>query len=389
MELLNQVLDQTLTAQLPQMGKNRRVSQDTATGFDELLQGKQQSTDTVKDKTQDDQTVQGKDEQPQTEDTPKPADAPKEDEEVPEDAKSILAAMMAQPQQIDVNVDEAQPETAEVLPELAETAPEQMTLQSEEAVPVLDMAQTEKPVEVQTQSAAPEQTAPQTARQEELGQTEVVSRPEEVTEVQPKRVDNAGTETVGEETVEAAPEETQEEQTQEVPLFEGVPEETTPIKVADPAPVVNQDSPVSIESEEAPGQIAEVMITAAEDGSEVSLIRISPENLGPVQMTLTRDTEGVLHMSLEALNPKTQTLLQKHAGEIQNILANSYHEEARVEVKESEQPFPQQWQNNQEQQQQQQQQQRQNREQPQENAPHDFLQRLRLGLVGEEQAEDG
>jgi len=101
-----------------------------------------------------------------------------------------------------------------------------------------------------------------------------------------------------------------------------------------------------------------------------------------VQVTFSRSRDGALQILMEAANPKTAALLQKNAGEIQNLLSEALHAEARVEVRQSDKLFPDQWDGHQQQQQRQNQGQR--REQEKEDVD-DFMHRLRLGLTGLEE----
>lgn len=112
-------------------------------------------------------------------------------------------------------------------------------------------------------------------------------------------------------------------------------------------------------------------------------IRLDPENLGSVKVEITRTVEGTIRVALSAENSQTRSLLEKHAVNLQNALGARTQDEVRVEVqkqaesqRQDENPYE--GHNGHARQQQEQ------RRQEQGGNRGDFLQRLRLGLVPEE-----
>lgn len=393
LEMINQMLDQMSAAQVSQPAKGaQRTQKENGKDFDELIQQKRQEP--AKSQDGKDQTVQKKDTPKESaSDAPQNGKAPGE-EEVPEDAAAVLAAMMFQPQQEVVQTAEVQtgetaaPAAVESAELLVDTAPVQG--ETGQTAPETQTVEVQPQVEPQQETAAA-QTAPQadTAPQQTQQVSEAPEQVQQETQAPVQETapeaDHASAQT--ERAPVQAEQNVQADQTEETPveapLFQ--PEmEATPVKVAEP--VVNPENPVPIESDEAPRDIVDVMEQCLpQDGQEsIAVIRVEPENLGPVTMHLTRDAEGVIHMVLEALNPKTAALLDKHAAEIQNIAADNTRQEVRVEIKsEQSQPFPENWKENQEQQQRQQQRQEQRQEERSEPM-EDFVHRLRLGLTGAE-----
>ncbi len=372
--MIDQVIDRMLATGTAQPAKPRKSDGESAVAFDQLLQQKRQTSGETAE-AQDRRPVQEKkDDAPKAEDTKGQAKA-EEGEEIPDDAKAVLAAMMLQPQQ------ELQPEEAPAAQ--AVTAVVEVAAETAE-VPVEAAPETVRTAQVQTE-------APQTAQDQ--GETvqipqQAADQAPETAEVMPQQV---RTQDVGQGHAEdvqvySAPERAEDdgEQSVEVPLFQQeTVEDAVPVKVAEP--VLNPESPVHIESAEAPQELAQVIVTGMEDGSEVSIIRIEPENLGPVQLTLTRDADGTLRLALEAADPKTTALLEKHASHVQDIMAGDLKQEVRVEVKQNDKPDRQDWDGGQGRHQQEQQRRHQKAE---EQDDHDFLQRLRLGLIGPEDDEE-
>jgi len=379
LEAAKQTVDAVMLTQTVQPGQvqgQRQNKEGQGPGFDDLLQQKSQETakpaEDREPKEVQKQEVQEK-ESPQGEAAEKPQ--AQEEEEVPEDAKALLAAMMLQPQAAQTE-EAAAPVQEEVLVEAA-------AVQAPEAAQAA--VQGEVPVET-----APEQTA-QTVRQAPEAAAQPVQTAEAATEqyvpadtpVQAAEQAAQGAQQETEAPAQAVrPEqsgETEEEEPVETPVFE--PElEAVPVKVAER--VLNPEKPVPLESEEAPQAMAELLTQSVEQGETISVIQLTPENLGQVTMTVTRDAEGVVHMVLEALNPKTTALLEKHTANIENIAAESLHQEVRVEIKsEQNQPFPENWQDDGKGGRQQQ---SQSRQKDDEEPAEDFMHRLRLGLTGSE-----
>lgn len=399
LEMINQMLDQMSAAQFDQPARSAgQTRKGEGRDFDDLLQQKRGETSKPGDGQQD-QAVQGQDasRQPAQADQPQMADQ----EEVPEDAMAVLAAMMFQPQQqqqVEVQAGPAQTaeaaapvEGAEVAEMLTQAAPEQgevlqtapqqgqqqaAAVEAQDGEQVQEQQRVDAPQEAPAAAAAEGDSAPQQVRETDQAPRQEQRQDDgEQSAPEARHVEAAHERTPvhAEQQVETA----QEEAPVETPLFQ--PEmESAPVKVAEN--VVNPEDPVPLDSAETPERVVDVMEQCLQqDGTEkIAVIQVEPENLGPVTMRLTRDAEGVIHMVLEALNPKTAELLDKHAAEIQNIAASNTREDVRVEIKsEQSQPFPENWKENQEQQQRQQQrQQREDRSEPLE----DFVHRLRLGL---------
>lgn len=396
-EMINQMLDQLTAAQLSQTapGQDRQQGKD-GVEFNDLLQQKRQEAE---------RPAQGQDKRGVQEEAPKPeAEKPQaaqqgQQDETPEDAVAVLAAMMLQPQQqaetpqVQIAQDaapvveaagtpiEAVPQEPVVIQAAPQAAAEavQPQLQAQDTGPVPQAA---------AEQAAPQQVAAQEVQTPAQPQAEAPieqAAPETVVQAAPQEGKAEGqaaeADVAAADAGQAQEGETAEEVPVEAPVFQQEMD-AAPVKVAEP--VLNPENPVHIEGEEAPQGIVDAMrqLDAGQEES-IGIIQIEPENLGPVTMRLTRDGDGVIHMVLEALNPKTAELLDKHAANIQNIAAENTHQEVRVEIKnEQAQPFPENWKDGQNQHGQQQQQQRQGQQrEDREASMEDFMHRLRLGIA--------
>ncbi len=389
MEVTKQSLEQVTAAQYSQTPQARRVDREAqGTDFDELLQRKHQETsEPDRSAGQDGQNVRDREQAGEAAHGEQDAaDAP-EAGEVPEDAKAVLAAMLLQPQQTgepEAAQAQSQPETAAVAALTAQGEGAQLAVdgmaqpEQAQAQPGQDDAAQQAPGQAaQGMPQAPEQARQtgeshtENAAQAPQAQAQSAAAPERDAAI-PARAERSAARQDGE----------PDAQLVEAPVFQQV-EDAVPVKVAEP--VLNPENPLPIEGEEVPSRMAELFTRSVDNGDTIGVIRITPENLGPVTMTISRDAQGALHMALEALNPKTAALLEKHSANIERIAAESTHQDVHVEIRsEREQPFPE---NRQEDGNGQQQHQQQGRRQEQDakEPAQDFMHRLRLGLTGEDE----
>lgn len=133
------------------------------------------------------------------------------------------------------------------------------------------------------------------------------------------------------------------------------------------------------------GQVDAQLAQAMQTGETMVRIQLTPENLGEVTVEITQKADGVLHIALSAHNDSTRGLLERHAGDLQGMLADRTSQGVEVNVQrqaESQQNQNQQHsydgrnghaQDGQE-----------RRQQRQQAAPEDFMQQLRLGLIPED-----
>ena len=164
-------------------------------------------------------------------------------------------------------------------------------------------------------------------------------------------------------------------------LFHDV--EAAPVKVGEAYDVEQADKA------DVAQQIDNGLAQALEKGESMVRIQLTPENLGSVTVEITRSAEGIIRVALSAHSSETRGLLERHAGELQGMLADRTRQDVEVNV-----------QHNQESQQGQNQQnpydgrnghgqggQEERRQQRREHSGsgQDFMQQLRLGLIPAEE----
>jgi len=313
--------------------------------------------------------------------------------EQPAQAQQLLAAALLYQRPVEVVEQPVQTEEAAV--QTAAEAPADAAPVQEVQVQLPGVAQPQTQGEarnpVRPQAAAPEQEAPQAAVPEqeapqameakvvEASQAAAEVPAEEAAPQQEQPQDGLKQDTVptdrpvqeaeAEKTPEDAPETAAPEQ---AALVKETPAE---VKAPEKAP----EGTVELEAPEGSSALANMLQSALDKGESLCVIQLEPKNLGVIQVTFSRDKDGALQVLMEAANPKTASLLQKNSADIQNILAQTQQGEVRVQVRESDSLFPDQWDGHQQQQQQQNQEQRREREK---KDLDDFMHRLRLGLTG-------
>lgn len=152
------------------------------------------------------------------------------------------------------------------------------------------------------------------------------------------------------------------------PVFRNV--ETAPVKVGETLAVDTQ-------SPEMDTRITDQIGTALEHGAQRVEIKLTPENLGPVVIDLTRSQDGTLQVVLHTATEKAASLLTQHSAALSELLHANTQAPVQVQVQRQEETnlYQQQYQDRQGGQNPEQQE-RRHRQQSE-----DFLQQLRLGLV--------
>lgn len=129
-------------------------------------------------------------------------------------------------------------------------------------------------------------------------------------------------------------------------------------------------------------RLAKAITEAEQEGARHVELKLAPEHLGRLSVELTQGKDGVLHIVFHAENEQAMKLLQEHSATLVSMLHGSHSGEIQVEVprpQQGEQPW----------QQPEQQPGQQHGRNPQEQgrqrqSTEDFLQQLRLGLLGVE-----
>ena len=283
----------------------------------------------------------------------------------------------------------------EVMPEMDAEVPVEQLVEA----PVVE--RTEAPVEdIQVpvqQEAAPEvirqrtedgpfqETVREPVKQEAERPQEVSQQPVQTGEapetVEAVRVDNAP------KTTNDQPEEESGEQPQEgaaqlnpQPVFHDV--EAAPVKVAENYREIDTEAPDMDE------QVAGAVWQGVEDGAQRIELKLNPANLGQVTIELTRDTSGLLQVALHVVSGRAENLLNQHLDGLQNALqAYSQSQQVKIEVQRNDETPQQQNQHQADPDGHNQNRQHQQRQEPRQEDHHDmdFLQKLRLGLLGDEE----
>ncbi len=159
----------------------------------------------------------------------------------------------------------------------------------------------------------------------------------------------------------------------EAPVFERM--ETVPVKVAE-----TSGEPVAPEADDAAAQISRQIEQAMAQGQSKVQITLTPANLGQLTVEIMRSGDGDLSIVLTTVTGKAAQLLDRHVDGLQHMLTSTQNVHVEIETR-TQEPQAQQFlnpdgQNNHHHQQQHQQ---KKEEQPSDG---DFLQQLRLGLVG-------
>lgn len=160
----------------------------------------------------------------------------------------------------------------------------------------------------------------------------------------------------------------------ETPLFKEV--ETAPIKVA--------EAPAQAEAPEVEKQVSDKLIQVLESGENRVEIQLNPEALGKVTIELTQNGDGTMSILLNAENAETRGMLERHITTLQETLMDRGQQSVQITVQRGEETQHQSYQ---------QQdlrdgdggQQGRQQQREQKNDSDDFLQQLRLGLVGRDE----
>lgn len=361
------LMSQMVVGALAQPGIPAQETTGSGEGFEDMLQQAGQKQESPKPE---------KSEKPAEKPTQqqKPATKPQqEDEKIPQQQYELAASLItAQPVQAPVMVEASAAQT----PVVAVEVPQQV------AAPVVEA---EMPVVAETANTAAQtvQTAaPQAEQPMQMEEQPVIQQP--VTETaapeqqQPQQEFSADT---GD-----APRAMESEETvtdasagvQETPVFED--NFAVPVKVAQP------EQPVAPEADDAAGKIADQVEQAIANGESKVEIRLTPENLGQLTVQITRSGDGSLSIVLNTTTDKAAALLERHSTGLQNLLAGQNQVQVKVEIQANTEQHNQFLNPDGDNNHQQGHQQHHHQQQEPQQAD-DFVQQLRLGLLGLNQSE--
>ena len=292
------------------------------------------------------------------------------DEEIPDEQYSVVVAMMLQ----------AQPEIryVEVSPDTEEAATQVLA-------PDAGLPETEQPALSAAQDAAAQIVTEQPAEQTAELPVEAAAVPAEIapqqTHGEPQQETGNSAPQEGHFRAQREDDPAPENVRWEAPVFGNV--SAAPVKVAAP-----QAEPLELEApnaaEDLAGRIEDLLGEGIDSRVEFTLV---PESLGKITVQITHGVDGTLHVLLSASTERAAAMLERHTGGLQNLLASNGRTQTQVEVRGNEESQRQFFNPNGENNQGRQQQQGQQRRQQHEHRAQDFVQQLRLGLIGRDQDE--
>ncbi len=159
------------------------------------------------------------------------------------------------------------------------------------------------------------------------------------------------------------------------PVFQEV--RAVPVKVAE-----TKSEPIEVQEPEAAPKLAVRIDQALAQGETRVEVQLSPAHLGKLTVEITRAQDGSLSVVLNTATERAAAVLRQHSGALQNAMMNSAQAPVTVEVQQPKQPEDSSQFLNPDGQNQQNQQQRQQESKRQKGESEDFIQQLRLGLVG-------
>lgn len=281
---------------------------------------------------------------------------------------SIAAALVTMQPMIPVDV--IQPVTVEeVTPAAAEAIlPEADMLAGQQTAASFDI-ETRQQQQSESEPSFGQRAADELAAPEQASEAPA----EEAAETAPEEHVAAAHQETAEKAEDGEPEVEDASAAAEAPVFSHM--QTVPVKVAETG------EPVEAEADNAAEQIARHIEQALSQGESHVEITLTPENLGQLTVEITRAGDGTLSIMLTTVTEKAANLIDRHAANLQQILADGSQNvhveiETRTQETQAQQFLNPDGQNNH----QHHQQQRQKKEEDHNDG--DFLQQLRLGLVG-------
>lgn len=363
-----------------------------AGSFKDMLESKSEKPqESTKAETERD-TVKADTEKKPVENSKQPEKSDKKTEEAEEQgvdvARQIACSQMVM---LEVPVEDVAVETAPI-----EAAVEVSAVEIEaqpEIVETVVQEQTTVQVEQKTEAAVEPKVEFEAAiEQETVEVPQEVDTDEYVPAEQNVQRENVENETVVREDIKVVAEEQPEIKTEddtamegaaEVPVFQEV--EAAPIKVAEP-----ESEFVPQQAEDIDTQLEPKLTKALAQGESRVQVQLQPENLGVVNVEITRSRDGAISVILSAVNEQTHNMLTKHASRLQQAMLMSGQQNVQVQVQKSDdaqqaenqqnnQRNPEDMYDGQDGGQHNQRQQEQRRHNA--NSGQDFLQQLRLGLI--------
>ncbi len=306
------------------------------------------------------------------------------------DEQLVMAVGLMMQVRPEIQYVDATPETAvEAVPDTAAESVTAAPVQAQEAITAMPSDARETVTVTATGSAAPV-----TARTDDAVETDRGSETRDALSAREDVIGPAEDRTVAEpvtsRTAEEEPETgaetftfTEDDDTGELTadvtdtsLFGQV--QAAPVKVAETVA-----EPVEVETAEGREKLADQILDAVDVGENRVEISLSPASLGKMTVEITRTDSGGLSVVLTAANSKTAEILERHAGNLQELVAAGSKSQVRVEVQSTQSGSSQRFMNPDanENARDQQRQGGDGRRRRDNKSDEDFLQKLRLGLA--------
>lgn len=151
--------------------------------------------------------------------------------------------------------------------------------------------------------------------------------------------------------------------------------EAAPVKVGE------TENPEQTERADVAGQIDAGLAQALERGESLVRIQLTPENLGSVTVEISQSADGVLRVALSAHSSETRGLLERHAADLQGLLASRTQQSVEVDVQRQAESQRDQNQQNYDGHNGHAQDGQERRQRREHTGSQDFIQQLRLGLI--------
>ena len=201
------------------------------------------------------------------------------------------------------------------------------------AVPVMESAQVQPMQQTATEAEAPVLNAEGQQTAEALVQPATADSGAGQTTLNAGAQEGKATETGIE--VKVKNTDTSEVEGEETQLFKDV--EAAPIKVAE-APTETKGAREVVETKSVETQVETKLTSAIENGETTVEIRLEPENLGTVNVEITRSSDGTISVLLNAESGHTQALLKECSRSLEALLSNNGQQNVEVTVPREEAP---------------------------------------------------
>lgn len=386
------MLIQGLAADMAQIAQNGALTEpgQEGTEFEVLLREQSKNASSQKkEETGKDQKTGKKDEAPEKQEASEPTKNSTKDEEIPAEGYEVAAAMVtSQPVVPFELLAPAAVESAEEVTVIAEPAAMESILPEQPAETGAQMADSMPEPVNEEQNPSQETIQGQAPGQELQGEVKPEAEAPEIRTEAPRQEaqpelngQQAGRAQTAEPQVKAEAKPQGEKDPEAVDVWQQSQPVFHQVKAA-PVKVAENYQPVEPQDQEVLTQVRDQLSQAIQQGASVVEFQMEPANLGKVLVEITRGADGSLAVMLTAATEKTANILQRHSAGLQEMMTVHTQNPVQIEVQQPrESEHDSQFLNpdghNQRQEQQKQQQNRRHQ-----NNTSDFLQQLRLGLIG-------